>query len=250
MIKLTHFVPALLLMASTWSPLRAAAQQPTQPGWPQPMHNNLPFGYTVFNQNEIRARGDERVWRWDSESWYGGNINRFWIRSEGSLDTRSRKFDDAEAQALYSHAISPFFNLQTGARYAFTPGPSNGSAVFGVEGLAPLNWEVGAFAFISTGGHYAARIEGNYDLLLTQRLILQPQFEINFHSKDDARRGIGAGLSDLDSGIRLRYEIKRQFAPYIGLTFTKKYGRTADMAALKGAITEELRFTAGIRIWF
>lgn len=214
------------------------------------MHNNLPFGYAIFNQNELRTRGADQTWRWDAEGWYGGNINRLWMRSEGSLDTHSGQFDDTEAQILYSHAVSPYFNLQAGMRYAFEPSPSRGSAVIGIDGLAPLYWEFGAFAFIGSNGHHAARIEASYDLLLTQRLVLQPQFEIDFQAKDDAMRGLGRGLSDLDSGLRLRYEITRKFAPYIGVAYERKYGATADFARIAGERVERARLVAGVRLWF
>jgi copper resistance protein B len=245
---LKHIAIALVVIRILSSSAPAIAQQPTKPGWPQPVHNDLPYGYTIFNQNELRLRNGNHSWRWDSENWYGHNINRVALKTEGFLDTDSGRFDDAEAQVLYSRAISPFFNLQAGGRYDFSA-PSRGWAVIGVEGLAPLFWEVGAFAFIGSEGRLGARLEGNYDLLLTQRLILQPQFEINASSKDDLQTGIGSGLSDLDCGLRLRYEIKRQVAPYIGVTYSKMYGQTATLASLAGRSTEEFKFTLGMRIW-
>jgi len=227
-----------------------AGQQPTEPGWPQPVQNNLMYSYAKLSQNELRTGNGDSTYRWEGEGWYGGNINRAWFKTEGNLNLDSGALDEAETQALYSRAITRYFNLQAGARYNFDPTPSRGYGAFGVEGLAPLFWEIGLFGFVSDGGHYAARVEGHYDLRLTQRLILQPQFEINFYTKADPRSGIGAGLSDLDSGLRLRYEIRRQFAPYIGITYEKKYGQSASFARADGDAVEDFRFVAGIRVWF
>lgn len=230
--------------------LAQAQQKPTQPGWPQPVENNRAFGYAALNQNELRTGNGNSTYRWEGEGWYGGNVNRAWFKAEGNLDTDTGALDEAETQALYSRAISRYFNVQAGARYDFKPAPSRGWATFGVEGLAPLYWEIGAFGFVSDNGHYAARVEGYYDMYITQRLALQPQFEVNLYSKSDRRSGIGAGLSDIDTGLRLRYEIRRQFAPYIGVAYEKKYGQTASFARAEGASVEDFRFVAGIRVWY
>jgi len=227
-----------------------AQQQPTQAAWPQPVENNRPFGFAILDQNELRTGNGDNSYRWEGEGWYGDHLNRAWFKTEGKLDTGTGALDEAEAQALYSRAISRFFNLQAGARYNFKPSPSRGWGAFGVEGLAPLFWEIGAFGFVSNGGHYGARLEGRYDMYLTQRLVLQPQFELNFYSKSDPRQGFGAGLSDIDSGLRLRYEICRQFAPYVGVTYEKRYGQAATFARAERAAVEDLRFIAGIRVWW
>ena len=239
---------AIALVASLL-PVAAFAQQPTEPGWPNAMNNNPLLGYAILNQNELRTGNGATTYRWDGEGWYGGNINRAWFTSEGNLDTRIGALDDTEVQALYSRAISPFFDLQAGGRYDFGNMPGQGWAVIGVEGLAPFFFELGAHAFISSNGHLAARIDGSYDLYVTQRLVLQPQIEINFYSKRDVRRGTGSGLSDIDTGLRLRYEITREFAPYIGVVYEGKYGGTADLARAAGERTDAVRFTFGIRLW-
>lgn len=226
------------------------AQQPTRPGWPQPMHNNPKIMVTRFNQNEMRMRDGAHLYRWEAESSYGGNINKLWAKTEGKLDTDSGKFDEAEIQLLGSHAISRFFNLQYGARYDFKPEPNRKWAVVGVEGLAPLFWELGGYVFLGPEGRWSARVEAMYDENITQRLVLQPQFELNWYSGTDAARGVGSGLSELDSGLRLRYEFSRQFAPYLGVTYNKKYGNTADLAKSEGEPVDEFQFTAGIKIWF
>lgn len=226
-----------------------AQQQPTQPGWPQPVHNNRVFDYGVLDQNELRTGDGAQTYRWDGEAWYGNDLNRAWFRSEGNLDTKTGTFDEAEVQALYSRAITGFFNLQGGARWEVRPHPSRGWAMVGLEGLAPLYLEVGVFAFVRDGGHAAARLEASYNLPLTQRLVLQPQIELNAHSKSDAGTGTGTGLTDLDTGLRLRYEIRRQFAPYLGLTYENQFGSTADFTRRAGDRVRLLRLAAGVRLW-
>lgn len=235
-----------LLLAAPASP----AQQPTEMGWPQPVHNNLAYSYVILHQNEIRTGNGDSTYRWEGEGWYGGNINRAWFKTEGSLDLGSDSLDEGELQGLYSHAISSFFDLQTGARYNSGTGRSRGWGVVGVQGLAPGFFELNTAAFASTSGHYAARIETTYDLLITQWLVLQPQIEINLYSKSDPGRRIGAGVSSLDSGLRLRYHFEREIAPYIGVTYEKKYGGTASYAHQAGLSGEDFRFVTGLRVWF
>ena len=141
------------------------------------------------------------------------------------------------------------FDLQAGLRTDADSGAGRNWAALGVEGLAPLFFHVSATAYASSAGHYAAKVEGNYDLLLTQQLILQPELELNFYSKADPRRGLGSGLADLDSGLRLRYEFSRKFAPYIGVAYQRKFGDTATIAWLAGDRASNLRFTFGLRAW-
>lgn len=224
-----------------------AQQQPSEPGWPQPVQNNRSLGYAILNQNELRA-GSPDSYRWEGEAWYGDDFDRLWVRSEGRVDTSSGTAGEAEVQGLYSRAASAFFNLQAGVRYDLAP-TSRGWAALGFEGLAPLNWEIDAFAFASSGGHFGARFEGYYDLYLTQRLVLQPQFELNAYSRADRAARIGTGLADGDFGIRLRYELRRELAPYVGIAYEAKYGATADMTRAAGLSAGEVRFIAGLRAW-
>jgi len=235
-------VAALLPMAAY------GQQQPVERGWPQPVDNERLFGYAMLNQNELRA-GSTTSYRWEGEGWYGSDLSRLWIKSEGSLATSRGTLEEAEVQGLYTRAVSPFFDVQGGIRYDFDP-TSRGWAAVGIEGLAPLNWEVGAFAFAGESGRIGARVEGHYDLYLTQRLVLQPQFELNAYSRADRIARTGSGLSDGDFGLRLRYEIRREFAPYVGVTYEAKYGTAADLARSAKEPTSELRLVAGIRAWF
>lgn len=247
-VKLALNASAVAVALLLLSEIAAAQQQPTEPGWPLPLNNNPVLGYASLNQNELRL-GSDTTYRWDGEGWYGGNVNRLWFKSQGNFETSNAVADVAEVQGLYSRAISPFFNLQIGVRYNFYPTPSRGWAAFGVEGLAPLGWDINAFAFVSDGGHLGARLEGYDDLYLTQRLILQPQFELNAYSRADRPTLMGTGLTDGDFGLRLRYELRREFAPYIGVTYTSVFGSTADLGREAGISISELRVVLGIHAW-
>jgi copper resistance protein B len=158
--------------------------------------------------------------------------------------------EDAEIQALYSRAIGPYFNLQAGIRYDFKPNPSRTYATIGFEGLAPYWFEVEGAVFLSDKGDVLGRLEGYYDQRITQRLILQPRAELNLAAQDVPENGIGSGLSDIELGLRLRYEITRQFAPYVGVSWDRKLGDTADFARAAGEDPSTTSLVAGIRLWF
>jgi copper resistance protein B len=193
------------------------------------------------------AGGREDGYRWDAEAWIGGDINRAVFRTEGA---GAGGLHEAEVQALYSRAIGPYFDLQAGLRHDFEPGPSRSYAAIGVEGLAPYWFDVEAAAFLSDKGDLLARLGASYDQLITQRLVIQPRAEVNFAARDMAAQGIGSGLSDFELGLRLRYEIRREFAPYVGVSYERKTGRTADFARASGEAAGGTRFVIGIRAWF
>ena len=215
-----------------------------------------PFGPPVMDQHvfyhalldELEGRfGSEQSFRWEGEAWAGTDENRVWLKSEGTLTNGI--LGDSQQQVFFSRAITTYFDAQVGARYDLDSKPGRGWAAFGIEGLAPLFFHVAATGYVSGDGRLAARLEGSYDLLLTQKLILQPRIEMNFYTQDEPMREIGAGLSDLDAGLRLRYEITRKVAPYIGVSYEGKYGGTADHARAAGEPTNEIRFVAGLRLW-
>ena len=212
-----------------------------------PVDDEHVFYHLLFDQLEGRF-GRDSSFRWEGEGWTGTDTNRIVLKTEGTVSKGA--MEDGDQELLYARPISTYFNLQGGIRYDLDSAPGRGWAAFGIEGLAPLFFHVSATGYVSDRGHLAAKLEGSYDLLLTQTLILQPQLEMNFYSKDDPSRGIGAGLSDFDTGLRLRYEITRKLAPYIGLTYENKFGDTARFARLMGEPSSDMRFTAGIRIWF
>jgi copper resistance protein B len=207
------------------------------------------FYQVMFNLAEVQVRQGRDTYRWDGEAWFGGDINRLTIKSEGEGVFR-QGIESAEVQALYSRAIGPYFNLQAGIRHDFQPSPSRTYATIGFEGLAPYWFEVEGAAFLSDKGDVLGRLEGYYDQRLTQRLVLQPRVEFNLSAQDVPENRIGSGLVDAELGLRLRYEITRQFAPYIGVSYEAKTGRTADYARADGEDPTTTSLVAGVRIWF
>lgn len=197
---------------------------------------------------ELQFNGDDTMFRWEGEGWIGGDINRLVFKTEG--EANEDKVEHAEVQALFSRAIGPYFDLQAGVRYDIEPSPNRAYAVIGFEGVAPYWFETTGAVFVSDEGEVSARLEGSYDARLTQRLILQPRAEINFSADDIPERGIGDGVTDAELGLRLRYEIRRTFAPYVGVSYQSKFGATADYARADGEDASDTRFVIGLRAWF
>jgi copper resistance protein B len=213
-----------------------------------PIHDNRIWVHGVLDQLEGRFGDGAARLRWQGEVWAGTDMNRIKIRSEGEW-SRQGKIEDGQQEVFYSRPVSTYFDALIGARYDLDSGPGRGWAAFGIEALAPLFFHVSATAYVSEKGRAAAKLEGSYDLLITQRLILQPQLEMNLYATDDPARHIGSGLSDLDAGLRLRYEISRKFAPYIGITYEKKFGRTARFVEAEGEQSDGVHVTVGLRLW-
>lgn len=211
------------------------------------VHDSAIHSFFLIDQLEWQDADDGSALSWDASGWIGGDIDRLWLRSEG--ERLNGKTEEAELQALWGHAISPWWDVVAGVRQDFKPGDSQTWAAFGVQGMALYNFEAEATAFIGEGGQSAARLEGDYDILLTNRLILQPTAEANFYGKNDPARGVGSGLSDTELGVRLRYEIRREFAPYIGVTWNRVYGNTVDYAREEGEDRSEARLVLGLRLW-
>lgn len=207
------------------------------------------FYQVILNLNEYQFRDGGDGFRWDGEAWIGGDINRLTLKSEGEA-TFGEGVESAEIQALYSRAIGPYFNLQAGVRHDFQPSPTRTYATVGFEGLAPGMFEVEGALFLSNKGDLLGRLEGYYDQRITQRLILQPRLEANFAAQDVPENKIGSGLSNIELGLRLRYEIKREFAPYIGVSWDRGVGDTARFMRAAGEDASNTSFVAGIRLWF
>lgn len=203
----------------------------------------------MFNLAEYRMVEGRDGYRWDGEAWFGGDINRLTLKSEGE-GAFGERVESAEIQALYSRAIGPYFNLQAGIRHDLKPNPSRTYATIGFEGLAPYWFEVEGALFLSNKGDLLGRLEGYYDQRISQRLVLQPRAELNFSAQDVPENRIGAGLSSAELGLRLRYEITRQFAPYVGVSYDAKTGQTARYARADGEDPTSTNFVAGVRIWF
>ncbi|GER21258.1 copper resistance protein B [Variovorax boronicumulans] len=207
------------------------------------------FGRILVNELEYARGRDARGQNLNLEAWYGGDYNKVWIKAEG--ERRGGRLDAFRTEALWDHAVATFWSTQLGLRHDNGgAGRSRSWLAFGVQGLAPYWFETEATAYVGSGGTLAARVELRYEVLLTQKWILQPKLEANFYSKNDPQRGIGSGLSDLELGVRLRYEVTRQFAPYLGVTWSRKIGNTATYARQAGERVRDTQFVAGVRFWF
>lgn len=207
----------------------------------------------IVDQLEYRSNNGSDTLRWDLQGWQGTDYKKFWFKFEGDNETVA-KTGELELQTLYSQSISAFWDLQVGARYdrSYRSGGSDNRffAVIGVQGLAPYWFEVEPALFVSDNGDVSARMVSTYDLLFSQRLILQPRFEINGAASQVQESGIGKGINDIQIGFRLRYEMRRKFAPYMGLSWTKKIGDTADLVRSGGENTSDIALLAGLRLWF
>ena len=224
---------------------RAAAVPPPAD---HPVHDNGIYSYVLFNRLETWDADPGAGLAWEGQGWIGTDLNRLWLRSEG--EQVGSRLHSADLEALYGHAISPWWDVVAGIRHDFKPGAAQDFLAIGVMGLSPYKFEVSATAYIGQSGQAEARFEVEYEALLGNRLILQPLLEINVFGKDDARRGVGSGLGTAEAGLRLRYEFTRRFAPYIGLVHERAFGRTADLRRADGDSVDDTRLVAGVRIWF
>jgi copper resistance protein B len=220
------------------------------PGMMDSMMENPIFTHARLDQFEGRTNGSESEFRWDGEGWIGTDTNKLWVKSEGF--SVNSTVSDGDHEALYDRPIPHmrYFDAQIGVRADLDSGPRRAWAAFGIEGLAPGYFEIVPTLYIRDAGSVAGRVTGSYDLLLTQRWIVQPEAELNFYSKDDPGRQIGSGLSDLDAGLRLRYEVSRKFAPYMGFAYNGKYGNAASYARQAGEAIPNAQFVFGLRIWY
>jgi copper resistance protein B len=211
-------------------------------------HGGSAVSMVMANLAEYQTRPGGGGYRWDGEGWIGGDINRFVIKSEGD-GSRRDGLGAAEAQGLFSQAIDPYFDLQAGVRQDFAP-RARTYATVGFQGLSPYWIDVSGALFLSTKGELLGRLESTYDMRMTQRWILQPRAELNFAAQNTAQTQTGSGLSNAELGLRLRYEIRREFAPYIGVSWDRKVGGTADYARARSEDVGGATFVAGIRAWF
>jgi copper resistance protein B len=201
----------------------------------------------LFDQLEWEG-GDNGGPGWDNTTWIGGDLNRLWLRSEG--ESHGGRVESAFLDALWGRRVSRWWDVVGGARQDFRPGPGQTWVGGGVQGLAPYFFELQATGYVGAHGRTLFRIEADYELLLTNRLIVEPTVEAEFHGKADPERGVGSGLSTLEGGLRLRYEIKREFAPYIGVTWTRSFFGTADLARAASEDVGSARLAVGVRTWF
>ncbi len=212
-------------------------------------HGGMPMSKVSANLLEYQARSGEDGYRWEGEAWYGGDLHRLVFKTQGEGGTRSG-LEAAEVQALYSRAIGPFTDLQVGLRQDVKLGPAQTYGAFSLETILPYWIHAQGGLYLSPRGNLLARVEGAYDLRLTQRLILQPRAELNFAAQDMPSQEIGSGLSKAELGLRLRYELHREFAPYVGVTYDQSFGHTADFARAEGLEVKSTGVVVGIRSWF
>jgi copper resistance protein B len=200
------------------------------------------LGKVTLDQLEYQA-SDEKAISWDTSVWIGYDLNKLYLYTEGEKPKNGDT--ESETQLVFSHAIAPFWDIQTGIGYDTGEDDSQAWAILALSGLAPYFFETRATMLVGEDGNVGIRIGLEYEALVTQRLILTPSLESDFYTKDTPEMTYGKGLSNITAGLRLRYEIKREFAPYIGIEWTKNYGNTANMNPL-----DETYITAGARIWF
>lgn len=224
-----------------------------QPGWPSPVADSAFYSFVRFDLLEYQRDTDGLdALRWDLLGWFGGDTHRLWVKSEGRF--APREDTEAEVQVLYGRLIAPFFDVQAGLRFdqRLRPGsdPARVYAVLGLQGLAPYRFDLEPTLFISNKGKVSARLTATYDVLLSQRLVVQPRLETNVAAQQDTDLGIGVGVNDLDLSLRLRYEIRREFAPYLGFTWKESFGETHDLLTREGTHPAHLAVVAGVRLWF
>ena len=212
------------------------------------MHGESRLASVLIDQFEQFDSDNESGQAINMQAWYGSDLNKLWFKLEG--ERSDGRMGSTRSELLWNKAVSAYWGLQTGIRHDFEDGPDLNWAAIGFQGLAPYWFEVQATAYVGESGRTALRFEAEYEILLTQRLILQPDLETNLYGKDDPARGIGSGLSDVQFGLRLRYEITRKFAPYVGVVWSRKYGQTADYAQAADENVEDTQLVAGLRLWF
>jgi copper resistance protein B len=241
---------AVLLAALGALAIQAQSQEETPSQRRAPVDDNRVLHFLTFNQLEGRTSGPDTAFRWDAQGWIGTDYNKLWFKSEGKVTGGT--MSDGDHEILYDRPIPRlrYLDWQVGVRTDLDSGPARVWAAIGMEGLAPYTFDIEPTLYFRDGGNVAGRLSGSYNLRITQRLILQPQIELNFYSQRDPARGIGAGLSNLDSGMRLGYQISRKFAPYIGFTYSENYGETARFARQAGTVLSCSRcFVFGIWAW-
>ena len=227
-------------------------------GWPAPVNDQEHRLFTLVDVLEYRpktggSQGSDD-YRWDIQGWYGGDYNRLWFKSEGQKNTAFKADYDVDFQLLYGRFIQKYYDFQIGPRVETQSfhgrNVTRGLGVIGIEGLVPYNYEFESSLFIDQNGAVSARLSLTKDMLLTQRLILQTRFETNAAVQRVEEFTTGSGLNNLEMGFRLRYEIRREFAPYVGISLDKSFGETASLVREDGGDPSQIRFAAGVRMWF
>lgn len=239
-----------------WASLAGAARAEDASGhghWPQ-AHAPESYGMFLVDQLELAASDGDDTWRWDVEGAYGGETHRVVFKSEGDRRANGPSGGEAEFQLLYDRPVSPFWNLQVGLRqdvlYGAGPDEERTFAVLGLEGLAPLWIELEPMLFVSDDGDTSLRLEGTHELFVTQRIVAQSRFELDTAFSNARRFGVRSGLSELELGLRIRYEARREVAPYIGIHWTRKLGNTKDLARDLDEEVDDFSVVLGVHLWY
>ena len=225
---------------------------PPPKDWPRPVEDQMPNTFVLADVLEFRPKGNDSEFRWDIEAWHGGDYNRVWFKSEGE-QSATKPERNLDFQLLYARFVKRYYDFQIGARAETKTfrgaSVTRGQFVIGIEGVVPYKYEMETALFISHQGDVSGRATLTRDYLFTQKWILQGRLETNFSVQQVERFGVGRGLNDIESGLRLRYEIRREFAPYIGISWDRKLFGTSDFVRQEGGTPSQLRFVAGIRLW-
>lgn len=224
---------------------RAAARAPASG---HEFHDNDLHSFLLLDRLESWRDSGATGMAWEAKGWLGTDLSRLWLRSEG--EHFAGETAHADVELLYGRSVSTWWDVVGGVRQDFAPGADRTFAAIGVQGLAPQRFDVAMTAYFGEGNQGALRFKTERELLLTNRLIAQPMLELTLYAKDDASRGVGAGFSTLEAGLRIRYEITRQFAPYAGVSHARAFGETADLRRTAADAVRETRFVAGVRLWF
>ena len=202
----------------------------------------------TIDQLELRNGSSEDPLVWEIQGWAGYDLNKFTFKTKG--ERVDGKTENAELQLLYSKAIAPYWDLQLGVKRDFYPRPGQNWAVLGLQGTAPYFFETDVSLFVGESGKTALRLASEYELMLSQKWVLSPSAELNFYAQNDSERGTGSGLSDAELGLRLRYEVRREFAPYVGVNWEKKFGKTAGFSRAEGESNSDTQVVVGVQAWF
>lgn len=221
--------------------------------WPSPVDDEMKHTFVLADVLEYRPARDGGDFRWDIEGWHGGDFNRLWFKSEGERDTALKANYDIDFQMLYGRFVKKYYDFQVGVRVETQSfrgaNVTRAHAVIGIEGLVPYRYEFETALFLSHQGDVSGRVSFTRDYLLTQRWILQGRVEVNAAAQQAERFTTGRGLNNIEAGLRLRYEIRRKFGPYIGISYDRSFFRTADLVRQDGGDPKQLRFVAGVRMW-
>jgi copper resistance protein B len=240
-LKNPTLISSLLILAWAQSPLIRAAEHMHDHG------DNPLLGYLLVDHLEAYNDDEDTVYALDARGWIGKDLDKFWLKTDVAYSDGETQ--EAEIQALYSRGLSAYWDVQMGLRHDERPTPSRDWVVLGMQGLAPYWFEVNTALFIGQSADVAARVQLEYELLFTQQLILTPEVTVDFYGQNDVETGTGAGLSQVNAGLRLRYEIRREFAPYLGVTWTRAFGNTADFLQNHAEEARDTQWVIGFRAW-